>query len=537
MILKKPYAFLIKHFRVIHLVLAALMAYLAYKSYKIVSFFGDFASSGYFSTLSNIAGSYVNLFMYLIVIVILVAAVFIFMLMNQKKKSTKYYVFTIGYYFLLFILFSVTFGIMQDLERASVSIQTARVYRDLSLILSLPQYFFVIYTFLRGCGFNLKKFNFQLDLKEMDITASDNEEIELTVGVETYKAKRTIRRFIREFKYYILENTFIFICIISIVGVIIATGLFLNINVYNKVYKEGQSFSYQNFTLTINESYLTSKGYKGNELIDGKTFLVMDVNVVNKSSSSTELKLSDFRLKINNENIYPSKNKIDYFKDIATPYKSDKLKGGSEGNYVIAFELENEYVRDSFVLKVFDSANYNAGAIKTNYKDVKLTPQKVDNIVTVGTYQQQEKIELKDSILKNSNLTIDSYNITNIYKYNYEFCVTSDCQQSTGIVTPNYMISANSTLLVLDYTLNLDKNSNFYKNVRSETSVFNSFCFIRYTKNGKSEVLNTYDLTPDNLQNKVVLQVDSKIRNADKVELLVRIRNKEYSVIIKEKKS
>ena len=179
MILKKPYAFLIKHFRVIHLVLAALMAYLAYKSYKIVSFFGDFASSGYFSTLSNIAGSYVNLFMYLIVIVILVAAVFIFMLMNQKKKSTKYYVFTIGYYFLLFILFSVTFGIMQDLERASVSIQTARVYRDLSLILSLPQYFFVIYTFLRGCGFNLKKFNFQLDLKEMDITASDNEEIEL----------------------------------------------------------------------------------------------------------------------------------------------------------------------------------------------------------------------------------------------------------------------------------------------------------------------------------------------------------------------
>ena len=48
MIVKKPYAFLIKHFRIIHGILFVLLGYIMLKSADISSFFSDYASKQYF---------------------------------------------------------------------------------------------------------------------------------------------------------------------------------------------------------------------------------------------------------------------------------------------------------------------------------------------------------------------------------------------------------------------------------------------------------------------------------------------------------
>lgn len=533
MVFKKPYAFLIKYFKILHLILSGLTLYLSFKILKLVRFFNDYASSGYYNSNSNIAGSYINFFMYLAVIIILSLAIFIYMLMRNKKKNTKFYVALIAYYIFVFILLTVSFGILQSLENEIVDIQMARVYRDLSLIFSLPQYFFIIYAFLRGCGFNLKQFNFQLDLKEMEIEATDNEEIELTVGVETYKAQRIIHRFLREFKYYILENTFIFICIVSIIGIIIGTGIFLNVNVYNKVYKENKVFNYKTFNIKVNNSYMTNKDFKGNVLVEGKYYLILNLNVVNKSSASNKLRLTDFRLKVNNKNIYPTKNKMEYFVDLGNPYKEDKIAPNSDNNFILIYELEENYIRKNYLIKVLDSVNYKVGDISSSYKDVKVKPKRIDNSSIIGNYQQQDKISLKDSILGDSTIKITSYNITNTYKYNYQFCIEDDCKESTDIVTPDYSSASNSTLLVLDYNLKLDKKTSYYENMKSDKKIFSQFFKVRYNLNGESITVNTKNRTPNELKDKVVLQVDSNIKKASKVDLVIGIRNKEYLVSIK----
>lgn len=534
MVFKKPYAFLIKHFKAIHLVIVGLLVYLAFKVFNLVRFFSEFASSGYYTSSSNIAGSYINLFMYLAVILILGISIFVYMLMKNKKKDTRLYVALIAYYIFVFVLLSVSFGILQSLEKSVVDAQSARLYRDLSLLFSLPQYFFIIVTAMRGLGFNLKKFNFQLDLKEMEIEATDNEEVELTVGVETYKAKRTLRRFIREFKYYIVENTFIFTCIVSIVGIVIGTGIFMNVNVYNKVYKQNAVFSYKTFNLKVNNSYITNTDYRGNELIKDKYYLIINMNIVNKSNIANNLELSDFRLRLNNDNIYPTKSKIQYFTDLGTPYKGDKLKAGTNGDYILIFELDKPYLRKNYVINILESINYNVGDIKANYKKVKVVPEDISKVQNMGTYKQQEKISFKDSMLKDSSLKITNYNITNTYKYNYEFCINEDCRDSVGIVTPKYTKASNAILLVLDYDLKLDKTTNYYKSNKNASTFFSQFAKVRYSQNGSDSVtLNTENLTPKELEGKVVLQVDAAIRNADNVELVLSIRNKEYVVKIK----
>jgi len=45
MILRRPYAFLIKYFRLIHLVLFGLFGYVTYKANNILSFFKDYISN------------------------------------------------------------------------------------------------------------------------------------------------------------------------------------------------------------------------------------------------------------------------------------------------------------------------------------------------------------------------------------------------------------------------------------------------------------------------------------------------------------
>ncbi len=528
MVFKKPYAFLIKHFRAFHLVLAAISIFLAFEINNLVKFFRQFAASGYYSVSSNLAGSYINFFMYLSVVLILGITIFIYLLMRNKKKSTKFYVALIIYYIILFILLTISYGILQNLEKSVIDVQMTRVYRDLSLILSLPQYFFIIYDLIRGLGFDLKKFNFQADLKELEIEASDSEEVELTVGIETYKAKRYIRRFIREFKYYILENTFIFICLLSIVGIILGTAIFMNVNVYNKVYKENKVFTYKTFNIKVNRSYLTDKDYSGKEIIEGKSYLILDINVVNKAQGAREMNLSDFRLKINNTDIYPTASKVNYFRDLGTTYSGTKIPALSDNNYLLVYEISNDNIRSNYYIKILDSITYNVGDIKAKYKEVKVSPQNLSEIENMGTYKLKESIGLEDSILKNSTIAINEYNVTNSYKYNYEFCITSDnCQDSVGIITPNYTKMSNSTLLVLDYVLVLDDS------VSLNQTFFTQFCRLKYIIGEKETIAKTNNLTPSNLTNKVVLQVDNKIREADKVQLLITIRNKEYIVNIK----
>jgi hypothetical protein len=123
-----------------------------------------------------------------------------------------------------------TLGII---EVETPSPRSLRVIRDVASIICYIQYASIIIIGIRAVGFNIKKFNFGEDLQELEIEVTDNEEFELTVGVDSNKIGRTLRKSKREIKYFVIENAFILILISFAIITTMGITIFLNTKVYN----------------------------------------------------------------------------------------------------------------------------------------------------------------------------------------------------------------------------------------------------------------------------------------------------------------
>ena len=528
MIIRKPYAFLIKRFRIIHLILAFLTAYLAYKTTNIVGFFREFASHSIDFISHNLAVEYINFFMYGAVLLVLIISIAILFLMYFKQKKTKFYGFLILYYFLIFVMLSFAYNILSTIPTEIVTSQSARFYRDISLLIYLPQYFFIASCLMRGFGFNIKKFNFDRDLERMDTDEEDREEIEVALPLDNYKAKRSVRRFFREFGYYAKENKFILFCIITFMVITVGTSMYLNRSVYRKEYTEGKPFSYRTFTLTNLDSIVTNMDTRGNEIGNGKYYLLVNFRI--SSRMTRELQLTDFRLMVDNKVIFPTLNRREHFIDFGFPYSGRRLHENTEDEYMLVFELEPSQVKRRYRLRILDNITYGIGTITPSYKDLILRPTRVDQMNVRGNFKLNNEIAFRNTPLKNTRLTVLNYTITDSYRYVYEHCFQGDCRSFFGSATVDRGTSGRNTLIAIDYDLTIDQNTYFSRNIRHDRFFFINFARIRYTVDGEKKEVDIRDRTPNQVENVFVMQVPREIMNATSIELLINIRNQQYVI-------
>lgn len=535
MILKKPYAFLIKHFRLIHLLLLVPIAYLIHKTNNIVTFFRGYVRNNYSTNLVHIASSHINIFMYLAVLLIIGIGIAIYYLMKQKKKTTKLYFFMLIYYILLFILIGVTYNTLGNMEHNLITAQSARAYRDVSLVLCLPEYFFFIYTLIRGIGFDIKKFDFDRDLKDLEITSIDNEEFEFSINVPGYKAKRTLRRFIREMKYYILENTFIFGCITVVLIAFVGTVLYLNYGVYNKTYHVNDKLNHNYFNIEVTDSILTNLDVSGNVIVSGKYYLVLQLLIQNRTDFDYELDYNNFRLVLNDTNYYPVLDRGEFFIDYGLPYRKEKIKRKSKDYYVLVYELDEKDLNNSYTIKILEGITYSVGAIEAKYKNIVLRPKVIDNIKEVEDLNIGYIANLKKSTLGYTTFKVNNYKIDNSYLYRYNYCHSNNnCTELSDKITTDVSGSMEkTTLLILDTEYNLDKTCVYKSSIKNDLQFINQFFSIRLKKNGNKKVLPLRNRTNSNMKNTVVYETSDEIKNADKIDLLLTVRNNRYVIHLK----
>ena len=260
MILRKPYAFFIKYFKLINIVLASFSLYILYRTYNIINFFNVYVkhnNSGNF--YQGFYHNYLPLFVYIAILLIITGILIICSLFIYKKKPVKAYVSSLVYYIGLLIFFNVIKNLMITLETDVITAEASRIYRDLSLISIIPQVFFILLFILRGFGVNLGKYNFEADLKELEVSEQDNEEIEINLKKSGDNLKRTLRRFVREFGYYVKENKFIFIIICCLIVLGIGLGIYKSLpDVIDKEYKQGEGFIIDNLFYRIEDSIITN---------------------------------------------------------------------------------------------------------------------------------------------------------------------------------------------------------------------------------------------------------------------------------------
>ena len=444
MILKKPYAFLIKHFQKIHIVLLVLCGYIFYKNAQFSSFVADYLSLGTYSSALDSVDQYVNILFYVVSVCILIITSFIIYLLHYKRKPYRIYFLIILEYVFMIGIFAYGANYFHSLTTA-VSITKTLALRDLLFIASLPQYIVFILLIVRSLGIDLKKFGFQRDEEYLGLEQQDNEEFEFEVKVDKDKYKRAIKKRLRYLRYFYQENKKVvhILLVIVICGLIGFTSYYFG--VAHKVYRMNQSFTANQYTIRVNKGYVTNLDYKGDSVLGDnskKKFVILDLTVINRSNER-EMNMTRFHLLNGLSSFVNTLTYNQSFTDLGKPYDKTALKSQEERTFLLIYEVDKDLDNEKFVLtyqEVVNSQTLDLKKIKLNLTDlsqVNVAEEKKleEDMTVVYPNQTKQTVRFLDMQL------VDQTN------YFYEKCYVNDC----SVVEETMVAPTGQMLMVISY--------------------------------------------------------------------------------------
>src|SRR5574344_1755106 len=529
MIIKKPYAFLVKHYKMIHLLMILPMLYLIYKSFNIMQFFDVFVSNGYLTKEVNVSDIYFDFLMPLACLLIISNASLIASLLKSKNKNHGVYVLTIISYTVFFIVCLFLSEILKSFETTTIDSAVALMDKGLSSVFFYLQPVIVILLILSSFGFNFHTFEFNDIKDEINIDDADSEEVEINVGVEEYKIKRGFHRYFRELKYYVIENKVVFSVIGVILGIVASIFIVMWVISLNRIVRIDQSFTYSRFSVSFNDSILSTLDYNGNVISNNRVYLAVKTTIKNNTNGLLTLNTDDFWLDINGNYYYPVLSRSGAFLDLAKPYYGEKIGSGESYEYVLVYELDSSLAQVNYNIKVLDSITYKEKEIIPKYKEITLTPDVITSINDNDTVTVGNELFFKNTTLLNSSMIVNSYDVSKVYQYTYQYCYQDKCKDSKNSVTA----SVNNTLLILNGSINLDEACSYYKYKLSNNNFAQDFMKVEYTINNKTEDLSVKDVTPKGETKDVVLETNKNIESADSIKLIITVRNQKYTYLLK----
>lgn len=343
MILKKPYAFLIKHFRLIHIILSTLLIYIAFSFNKVHKYIKELISG-----ISNKydAINYVNKGLFIFIFLVILISIGVYYLMKYKKKPKTIYIITTIGYLLMGVLLAFVNGYLSSLSMEVINAKTIRFYRDTLSFTMLYQYIIIIIMIIRGLGFDIKKFNFTKDIQELNIEDIDSEEVEVNVNIDTKNIIRDINRRKRELGYWIKENLLFSIILISVILIGASYLLYKNVLLKNRLYPMKEPFGTNNI-YQIDNSYISTK--------DGNNYIIVKFNVYSKIGRNT-LNLDKFSLKIGKETYYINQKKCYLYTDIGPCYQKQYINSNTS-TYILVFEVNNININKTYLIYSEDLEN------------------------------------------------------------------------------------------------------------------------------------------------------------------------------------
>lgn len=535
MIIKKPYAFLIKKFRWIHGILFAMLVFLAVKSINIYTFFSDYATNHYYVMSSMLASEYIDLTLFVVTILAVLVSALIYFILSLKNKDRKTYVFLCLYYIILFVYFIYMLSIFQNLQSKSLGIETVRAIRDISVIVSLPQIVFLFIICGRTLGFNLKQFDFKKDLEEMQIDTKDYEEVEVEFGKNNYKTARFLRKTLRLTKYFILENKFIVTILASIIVLATSLAIFVNIKIYNVSYNENVEILANNVYYTVMSSYVTDKDINDNVITKDKKYVLIKIKANNKTTTNYNLYRETFRLELNNTMLIPTFGLDNKFIDVGKTYSPFEIKSGETKEFIIVFELDNSVNQSEFILKIKNYDYGNFTTLESEYKDINIVPKYIDHDDDYGKLYLPIRLNLEETMLGKTNIVLNSYEIATTFKEKYEYCIEeNNCMINTYIVKPISTGKGNLSVLKLRGTLDLDEDLYMNKYITNLGDLLSYFGKISYRYRGKYKTASITKI-PTKLKTDEYsyVEVPSELAEANKIEIILTIRGIKYTLVLK----
>lgn len=531
MIIRNPYGFIVKHYKLINLLLLLPMLYLALKFGDISSFFRSFVSSSYSTPETTISTTYITILAVITLLFMIISNLILYFILATKKKKSYYHLASIIVYIVSLIclmLFSVT---MRNIELNKIDITFINFVRDTSNLILIPLYLLVICGIGKGIGFNIK--TFRLDaLDDLKISEEDEEELEIKVGSDKNTIKKTGVHLLRELKYYILENKFVFTCITGVLILIVGYRWYTEFQVNNKSYMINQAFSIDNFNLSVKESYLTKVDYHGNVITSEKYYLAVKIGLNNQGAATT-IDKSSFRIYIGNNVIYPSYDRASRFIDIGKIYQGETINKDESNDYVFVYELTSEQLKSSYEMRILSGMTQKNNELISKYKKINIKPTNILKTETLGTLDKNKEADLSSTTLGSTKYTLKDIEVVSSYTYEYDSCDSNNnCTKVKDIVVP----SGGKALVIIKDELSLDETSPYYMN--SEKDFYGDFVSLKYTYElssggNKRDYTNTTTLkniTPKNLTTESVYEVPSTLLSAKSIEMIIQVRNKKVII-------
>lgn len=531
MILRKPYAFFIKHFKLMHLILAVLMCYSIYKTKELLDFFNEYSS-----IIINVKGQDLVTpllpFLFQIVpILIIIIATTIMVVLIVKKKPYLFYIILITIFIFSMVLLQFSKFTLISLSNNIIDSRTILLLRDLIMICFIIQLVEVVIVFVRATGFDVRKFDFDTDLKKIKITEEDREEVEVEINFDGNKFIRNIRRYIRFLKYTYKENKKIANIIISTFCVIILfTIIFSNVNknviIEQKVYFNGNYFSF-----SILDSYIVNTDYKGKNLTDDY-YLILRINIKNNTNQALKLDIATTKILIDNYVYTPTTEYKDSFSDFGYVYQGEEINQEYEEKllvYSIPKELIKKDIFFSFVDKnnIDEEGNFKTTKIKINYQDL-------IGISTSNTTSLSKELLINDSILPNTSIFINAFDIQDRFKINYQFCINSECFNSYEYLYPAVNSNYDKVLLKMNGTIKSEKNMN---GIYDLYDFIEKFGQLIYVVNGEKKIqsieFKEVKSKKTNQNDVYYIEVLKEVKEANNISILFTVRNKSYEYVLK----
>ena len=336
MVFRKPYGFLIKNFKLIHLIISAILAYIVIFSRRIYLFLNDCIND----TVNRYnALEYIDYTIYIFILLVLGLFFVIYWLFKYKDKPRKLYIFSIFYYIAVGIFIFIIFNYFSGLPTNVLNQKTIRAYRDIMMIVLGIQYFIIINMFIRGLGFNIKKFDFGKDIHELNLSTEDVEEVEVDFNVDTTDVMRKVRKKRRELGYFFQEYRIIILGLFTIFLLIIGVNSFKFLRDTFKVYKQNEVIGYVNY-VTVNNSYYEING--------NDNYVIVKFDIF-KYGKKERLNINNMVLMVGKKKYLPNKNICYKFNNVGSCYKKQYITDTSS-TYILVYNVDDINSKKTYLL-------------------------------------------------------------------------------------------------------------------------------------------------------------------------------------------
>lgn len=502
MIVRKPYAFFIRHFRLFHVIFVLLAFMLIVSNISLFEFFDDYVSSTPSIISSYIVDStYVNIIWNVLLIVglAIVMGVLIY-----KKKDIRLYIVLIVVYVLVTILFVLANNLMSNLTRYLVDIRFVKAIHDFLLVTIFIQAIALGLIFTRATGFDIKKFDFARDYALLNVSGEDNEEVELDLEFDFNVFKTKVNKFIRNFKYFYLENKLVCIGIGVLFVICFFGSCYFYISNTSYVSVNGNIIRTSKYIIDIKDVFVDNAD-KSDNLIDGSNFIILKADIKLSYGTRNTFNTSNLMVFIGQKSFVPLKKYNQYFDDFGTAYNDEVIEGS--GSYYFVYSIPSSISLDEIKLVYVDINKY----YQKNLEYVDLRDNKV-----IGSYGIDDSILIENDFLKGIDFKIDEVSFKDKFLVPYIYKVSNEFYSSSYFVSPS--ISGNKDKSVIRF-------------ISNSCDIIDKYGVIYYDENKSSVSLKRINTLKSS--DYCYYETDYNVINASTVFLELNIRGYLYKYYLK----